>query len=391
MGLPDGVVPGRPLSCHTPIARNSDRSGMRGPDHQSAVVAGMLRRFPALASMVAATGLAAAEPVPMAGPAIKDAIAGAVLHLDTPIGTPLPVRYAPEGQLSGTSGGLSFYLGSASDTGRWWIARDKLCHKWTKWFDAEPQCLKLLQDGSRLHWTRDDGKTGTATIVSRPEPVAQPVQTAAADPKPSLSKPLPPTAPPAATSLSPRMASLGIMQPTEKTVGVQTAPQAVLQVVAKPPVASGAVIRNAAAKAQSQNQTQNPPQNQSQTTARPASQSAITPALARVEPAKAQPAAPPPIAASTKPSFRVSGVDEDDVLNVRAGPSPDHTSIGTIPPRGTGLLLTGSCLKEWCPIAHRGTSGWVHRYYLTEEPMRTSAWLGPVASDGRRAGLRAKP
>jgi uncharacterized protein YraI len=63
----------------------------------------------------------------------------------------------------------------------------------------------------------------------------------------------------------------------------------------------------------------------------------------------------------------VVGVTIDDVLNVREGPSADHTIVGTILPEATGLRLTGPCLSVWCPISHRGTTGWVNSMYLAKD------------------------
>ena len=73
----------------------------------------------------------------------------------------------------------------------------------------------------------------------------------------------------------------------------------------------------------------------------------------------------PPIEISG--SFRVARVDEDDMLNVRSGPSEEHRVIGIITPRGHGVRIMGPCRADWCPIRHGGVAGWVHRYYLAEE------------------------
>jgi uncharacterized protein YraI len=66
-------------------------------------------------------------------------------------------------------------------------------------------------------------------------------------------------------------------------------------------------------------------------------------------------------------TYRVVAVEDDDVLNIRAGPSAGHPVIGEIPPSGRGLRLTGPC-RSWCPISYNGASGWVHARYLAIEP-----------------------
>jgi SH3-like domain-containing protein len=66
-------------------------------------------------------------------------------------------------------------------------------------------------------------------------------------------------------------------------------------------------------------------------------------------------------------SFKVAGVEPYDVLNIRNGPSQDHDLVGEISPAAGGIVITGRCVEDWCPIRHRNVSGWVNRYYLAEE------------------------
>src|ERR1051326_7578771 len=66
-------------------------------------------------------------------------------------------------------------------------------------------------------------------------------------------------------------------------------------------------------------------------------------------------------------TYRVVGVEFDDVLNIRAGPSADYPVVGEIPPTGRGVHLVGECYG-WCPIWYKGASGWVSARYLAAEP-----------------------
>jgi hypothetical protein len=116
---------------------------------------------------------AAAEPSKLSGEAIKEIVAGAVLEVDTPLGLKVPLRYSEDGRVNGEARGLAYILGSQSDTGKWWVSSDRLCHKWTKWFDGVLQCLRISQEGSRIFWRRDDGETGTAVISKRASVVAK--------------------------------------------------------------------------------------------------------------------------------------------------------------------------------------------------------------------------
>lgn len=86
--------------------------------------------------------------------------------------------------------------------------------------------------------------------------------------------------------------------------------------------------------------------------------------------------------------FQVVGVASDDLLNIRAEPSPRARKLGTIPPDGkcvrnlgcrggltfeefTTLSATEQALRlrespRWCRIEYKGMSGWVAGRYLAE-------------------------
>lgn len=137
----------------------------------------MLRPFLILSVMSGATA-AFAGPVPLSGEDLKRSLDGALIEMDTPLGTKIPVRFGTDGLVSGEAGELAPLLGSARDRGRWWIDGDRICSKWFRWFDAEPQCLSVQQDGMRLFWQQDNGKKGTATLVEA-APAEKPVSGAA--------------------------------------------------------------------------------------------------------------------------------------------------------------------------------------------------------------------
>src|SRR4026208_2247363 len=99
---------------------------------------------------------ACAEPVVLGDETLKQAIAGKTVHLDTPLGVAIPIAYHGNGLMSGKAGVLEYFLGAEADRGRWWVADGKLCQKWFKWLDAQPSCMRLRQDGSKIFWRRDD-------------------------------------------------------------------------------------------------------------------------------------------------------------------------------------------------------------------------------------------
>ena len=98
------------------------------------------------------------------GDSLRAAVAGKTVYLATPVGA-LPINYRPNGTMHGRSGTLAVYVGAESDRGTWWIARDRLCQRWDTWLDGKAYCYAMRRDGDVVHWSRSDGRTGTATIA----------------------------------------------------------------------------------------------------------------------------------------------------------------------------------------------------------------------------------
>lgn len=167
----------------------------------------MLRPF-LIFSLVSGTSAAFAAPVQLDGGGLKATLKGALIEMDTPLGTKIPVRFGLDGLVSGEAGDLAPLLGSARDRGRWWIDGDRICSKWFRWFDAEPQCLSVQQDGTRLFWREDGGKTGTATLVEAAptsEPEAPQIEIASA----AAQEPTPKAKPTAEIDAAPRQPASG--------------------------------------------------------------------------------------------------------------------------------------------------------------------------------------
>lgn len=283
----------------------------------------MLKRMIAAACLC--TMVAQTRASDLSGQEIEDLLAGATVEIDTPVGTKLPVRYGRNGRLSGQAGGLAWYLGAATDSGRWWIASDQLCHKWGRWFSSEPQCLRLRKEGRRIRWRKRDGYAGTATII-----VPAPIRIAAALSPPrsggtkEAAAPTPPPAPatrPAQPTASPSAAAADAVQPPRPNAG-----DAIV-----PPVPVPA--RAARQKKQ--------------------------PASRRADPAKPERVAPP--------TFKVVNVRNDDVLNVRNGPSADSDVVGMLPPGSRGIAITSRCQSRWCPVQLGTAAGWVNSSFLAAE------------------------
>ena len=104
-----------------------------------------------------------AEPSSLTGEALRQAVSGKAVLIETPIGS-FPVHYKSDGTMTGQSPAFVASLGTEKDRGQWWIADDHLCQRWYRWLDAKQYCFKLQRSGATVHWRRDDGLSGTATI-----------------------------------------------------------------------------------------------------------------------------------------------------------------------------------------------------------------------------------
>jgi hypothetical protein len=112
-------------------------------------------------------GLAASamgEPSKLAGEALRRAVSGKTVHIETPVGS-FPIRYKGDGTMTGQAPVFVASLGGEKDSGKWWVVDDRLCQRWHRWLDAKQYCFKLQRAGAAVHWSRDDGLTGTATIA----------------------------------------------------------------------------------------------------------------------------------------------------------------------------------------------------------------------------------
>ena len=120
----------------------------------------------ALSATSGFTGEAQAKSVSLSGDQLRQAVSGKTVYLNIS-GFELPIRYSASGTMSGSMGIVAAALArgdGASDHGTWWIADDQLCQRWTSWMDGKSYCYKLTRDGATVHWTRNDGHSGTARI-----------------------------------------------------------------------------------------------------------------------------------------------------------------------------------------------------------------------------------
>jgi hypothetical protein len=334
----------------------------------------MRRRVVVICCLLFATR-ASAEPSPLSGETLKAAVTGAVLEVETPLGIKVPIRYSEDGRVYGEARGLAYYLGAETDTGKWWVSSDRLCHKWSKWFDGVLQCIRISRQGSRIFWRRDDGETGTAVISTPPAPPRVVVATAPKTPEPKIAEPTPEPvvreAPEPTVSYSASMTGLTIFPsranalPATGSVDREPAPSS--EAVLAPTVAEPVTTEPVLAKPAEIESASKP--------IRPIAPRQMASAVQRA----------PAIPERSAQTFRVAGVASDDVLNVRDGPSSDYRATGAILPDAVGVRIVGPCRGEWCPISHRGVTGWVNSFYLIEDTaVRRSERERRTGADYRR-------
>ncbi len=370
--------------------------------------------WPLLAAIgyAAALDTVAAQSTQMSNDAIRETVSGATVHLDAPLGTTIPLEFNENGTVTGTAGRLSFYLGAAADTGRWWTANNRLCYRWTTWFNGEPSCMKIARQGPAFAWESDHGRTGTAKIVQRravaalppPTPTA-PVSTATAQAKLDTAKSeasrssatatqqrfaiagataLPPATvaaaqPPWTKSSSskspsnhpPSKTATPAPASTTPAMGPQLPPSAGLggpatrSAATRPPAAVKAAGAQATASRDSKIQA-NPAARSPRTTAsastvaqpQPHSRSQQSEAVGSGATGWSEPVAS---------RWRVVNVDEDDVLNVRTEPFAEAPIVGRIPPDARGVKPLGTCSGGWCPVSWSSHEGWVHSAYVARD------------------------
>jgi hypothetical protein len=97
------------------------------------------------------------------GDALRKAVAGKTIDLQTPLGG-LPIKFRTDGTMHSKTIQLAHYTGSTQDTGIWWVAANKLCQRWERWLEGRSYCFTLRQSGRQVQWTRSDGLTGVATV-----------------------------------------------------------------------------------------------------------------------------------------------------------------------------------------------------------------------------------
>lgn len=130
----------------------------------------MLKTVLTIAAMGAALifGLAYANAATtLSGDALRSAVSNKTVFLKVS-GFELPIQYSSRGTMRGSMGTVAaaFSRGDgSSDRGKWWVAGNQLCQKWSTWMEGQTHCYTLSRSGNQVHWVRSDGRSGTARIA----------------------------------------------------------------------------------------------------------------------------------------------------------------------------------------------------------------------------------
>jgi hypothetical protein len=65
--------------------------------------------------------------------------------------------------------------------------------------------------------------------------------------------------------------------------------------------------------------------------------------------------------------MRVTGIAQNDVLNIRGSPGSQSEIVGAIPPNGRDVKIVGAPEGDWVPIDYYSQRGWVHSRYLRSD------------------------
>lgn len=97
---------------------------------------------------------------------IREKIIGHTIYLEAPMGAEFPLNYRTSGVVDGDGKALGIgKLIQPSDTGKWWIADDKLCQQFNTWYKGAKMCFDLTATGAdKVKWVRDNGESGVARI-----------------------------------------------------------------------------------------------------------------------------------------------------------------------------------------------------------------------------------
>lgn len=85
----------------------------------------------------------------------------------------------------------------------------------------------------------------------------------------------------------------------------------------------------------------------------------------------------------------VINVRDDDALNMRDRPSAKARIVTSKDYAECGIIVTGACRGDWCPVSDGHDLGWMHRHYLGM--VSPSLYCVTGVAPGDKLNLRAWP
>jgi hypothetical protein len=101
------------------------------------------------------------------GDDLRRLVTGRTVYLSAPLGGEFPLKYKPNGTVTGDGEAVGlgrFY--ATRETGRWFMQGDQLCQQFPTWYSGTRLCFTVQDLGNRrIRWTRDNGQTGVARVA----------------------------------------------------------------------------------------------------------------------------------------------------------------------------------------------------------------------------------
>jgi hypothetical protein len=123
----------------------------------------------AVAILVSAAATAPVAASTLSGSELRELVTGRTVYLSAPLGGEFPLRYKPNGTVTGD--GQAVGLGrffAARETGRWFMSGNQLCQQFPTWYSGVRLCFTVQSLGNnRIRWRRDNGETGIARVADR--------------------------------------------------------------------------------------------------------------------------------------------------------------------------------------------------------------------------------
>lgn len=103
---------------------------------------------------------------PLAGAALRRAMAGKTVLYSTVYGEPCTIEIRRNGELAGVAG----HARDDRDQGRWWIEGDRWFRQWRSWAYGEVSSYAVIVDGDQIRWYDEDGLLADRAVLMRQRP-----------------------------------------------------------------------------------------------------------------------------------------------------------------------------------------------------------------------------